>query len=534
MTDDIVVEEDHVVPMGGMDHVDLSFEGLKLVLENGGKTREILDGSIRGRAKPGRMLAILGPSGAGKSTVIHALAGRVKDNPRLKLYGNRYINGHPLSGDSMVPAAFVEQDVSFFPHMTVRETLNFRVELKLGPKLSKKARDKMVTDLMSQLGLTKSADTPVGDAKVRGISGGERKRLSIAVEMIAQPNMIFLDEPTSGLDSTAATNLVTTLRNLADQGKTVVAVIHQPSQHVFAKFDDLILVSEGKLMYSGERTGVRSYLEKHGCPAPPEMGSAEHVLDCISLLPIEDETEEEAHGRVHRLAAEAAKKHIDLGPISGEGDHGVTRFVSKSGHGPRANLLVQFRLLFTRAIREVARGKAALILKIVQQVTTAFIYGGIYSLGTNQASIQDRIGLLSLIAIGTTNIAIGQTIRSFPREKTIVSNEIASKMYRTLPYFIGKAISELPVVAFLNGLFGVLVYRLTGLNRAVGRFRNFLGLLIMHGFVSESTGLVMGAIAPNTDVALAMFPAVIVLNIIFDVCLRKKVREILSLLPHKH
>jgi len=130
--------------------------------------------------------------GAGKSTVLHAWAGKIKYSSKLTLEGNRYMNGVPLSSDSTVPAAFIEQDVQFFPHMTVRETLNFRVELKLGALLSKTARDEMVDDLMSQLGLTKTANTVVGDSKVRGISGGERKRLSIAVEMISSPSVLYV------------------------------------------------------------------------------------------------------------------------------------------------------------------------------------------------------------------------------------------------------------------------------------------------------------------------------------------------------
>lgn len=173
------------------------------------------------------------------------MSGRIKDNSKLTLYGRRYINGEPVAGDCRIPSAFVEQEVNFFPHMTVRETLTFRVNLKLGSMLSKKARNEMVNDLMDLVNLKKAADTIVGNAKVRGISGGERKRLSIAVEMISAPSLIFLDEPTSGLDSTAATALMQTLRELADAGKTIVAVIHQPSQHVFAKFDDVLLLAEG-------------------------------------------------------------------------------------------------------------------------------------------------------------------------------------------------------------------------------------------------------------------------------------------------
>jgi ABC-type lipoprotein export system ATPase subunit len=184
-TDDFVVENDRIVARNGLKQVDLAFEGIQLVLTKKGTRRDILDGSIRGRARPGRMLAIMGPSGAGKSTVLHAIAGRIKDSSALALHGTRYWNGVPLSEDSLIPAAFIEQDVSFFQYMTVRETLAFRVELKLGSLLSKAGRDAMVQDLLNEMGLARSADTIVGDTKVRGISGGERKRLSIAVEMIS-------------------------------------------------------------------------------------------------------------------------------------------------------------------------------------------------------------------------------------------------------------------------------------------------------------------------------------------------------------
>lgn len=270
-------------------------------------------------------------------------------------------------------------------------------------------------------------------------------------------------------------------------------------------------------MYFGPREHARAYMESLGCHALPEMGTAEHILDCISRMPIGDETEQEADERMERLAAKARESEVNLGKVPKDTAKGVQRFTSGSIGGPKANLLVQFRLLFKRSIREVSRAKLAIILKLVQQVSTALIYGGIYSLGTNQASIQDRFGLLSLIAIGSMNMSLAQTIRSFPREKSIVSNEIASNMYRTLPYFVGKAISELPMVGFFNGLFGIVVYKLTGLSSMPGKLSNFLGLLTMHGVLSQAAGLLIGAISPNSDVALAMFPALVVLNIIFDV-----------------
>jgi ABC-2 type transporter len=329
-----------------------------------------------------------------------------------------------------------------------------------------------------------------------------------------------LDEPTSGLDSTAATALIQTLRELADSGKTIIAVVHQPSQHVFAKFDDILLVSGGKQMYFGPRQEVRSYMEASGCRAAHEVGTAEHILDCISPAPIGGETELDAIGRLDRLATKARRTRIDLGlaskPVTNASAAAavpVQRFTAATtaGIGPKANLLVQFKLLSKRSLQEISRAKVAILLTLAQQVSTALIYGSIYSLGTNQASIQDRFGLLSL------NMGLARTVRTFPREKAIVSNEIASNMYRTLPYFIGKAMSELPMTGFFNGLFGIVVYKLTGLSTTRGKLWNFVGLLTLHGVLAQAAGLCIAAVSPTSDVALALFPALFVLSVIFDV-----------------
>lgn len=321
----------------------------------------------------------------------------------------------------------------------------------------------------------------------------------------------YHQQPTSGLDSTAAMQLVKSLRELANAGKTVVAVLHQPSQHVFSLLDDLLLISEGRQMYFGPRSKVRAHMADHGCRAPAETGTAEHILDCISRAPMGDETEEEIDDRLNRLAKVAASVAIDT-PTK------IDESATERGYGAmrRAGIFKQFSLLLKRSLRELFRGKKTIILKCVQQITTAIIYGGIYKLGLNQASIPDRIGLLSLIAIGSVNQGLVQTIRSFPREKAIVSKELASRMYGTLPYFVGKAISEIPLVSFYNSLFGIGVYFLTGLNQAAGKLRNFLGILSLHGLVSQAAGLFVGSVSKNSDIALAMMPPIIILSIIFD------------------
>ena len=276
-------------------------------------------------------------------------------------------------------------------------------------------------------------------------------------------------------------------------------------------------LSDGRQMYFGPVDSVRSYMEKQGCPAEKEVGTAEYVLECISRYPRLGETDIDAKKRVLTLAENAkAMQKVNMGLDDYEDKAGSHFSVVTSRHGPRAGIFRQFRLLMKRALQEAFRGKGVLLLKLVQQVTVGLIYGGIYKLGTNQASIQDRYGLISLTAIGAANMAIAASLRAFPKEKAIVAGEIAAKMYRLLPYFVGKAISEMPLVAFYNGIMMTILYKFTGLNNSAGKLRQFLSVVTMHGLAAESLGMTIGAISANSDVALGLFPAVLILNIIFD------------------
>lgn len=510
-----------------LNGVDVAFDGIELTLTQNPKknkdgtkepsTRMLLDGSFRGRARPGRMLAIMGPSGAGKSVFLHAIAGRIKADRNLSLKGNRFLDGELQGPDVVLPAAFVEQEVNFFPRMTVRETLEFRVALHFGDLLGEEARDGLVADLLAQLGLGICADTVVGDTKVRGISIGERKRLSIAVEMISSPRLVCCDEPTSSLDSAAAAVVIEKLRKLAVKGKTVICVIHQPSAMIFSQFDDVLLISEGKQMYFGPTSKVRRYMESQGHMADDDTGTAEHALDCVSPLPSLWEDHNEARIRLQRLVKAAARQAEDLDIGIDEVDMACPSLCGTTDSQsvyPRTSIWTQFSLLFRRAVAENFRGKDVIMIKTLQQVVVASIYGCIYNLGKNQASILDRFGLLSLTAIGGTNMAIATTLRAFPKEKSIASTEIAIRQYRALPYFVAKAVSEFPLVFYYNMVMGSILYFATGMNP--GRFWTFVGLLTLHSLASEASGMAVGAVSPSSDVALAIFPAILILNIIFD------------------
>jgi ABC-type multidrug transport system ATPase subunit len=196
--------------------------------------------------KPGQFLAIIGASGAGKTTFLNYLSGR-DPSKNLDKEGQIFINGIERSKiDYGKYVAYVQQDDVLYQTMTVKECLYFAARMRLPPSVDYEER---VENLLESLKLEKAADTKIGGALVKGVSGGERKRCSIGVELITDPNLIFLDEPTTGLDSFTAQNVVEVLHGLAASGRTIISTIHQPNSEIFVAFDQLMLMADGRAIY---------------------------------------------------------------------------------------------------------------------------------------------------------------------------------------------------------------------------------------------------------------------------------------------
>ena len=224
---------------------------------------------------PGEILAMLGPSGSGKTTLITALGGRLGG----QLSGTITYNGKPFSNQMKRNTGFVTQDDALYPHLTVTETLVFTALLRLPNSISTKDKVLHAEAVITQLGLTKCKDSIIGDPFLRGVSGGERKRVSIGQEMLINPSLLFLDEPTSGLDSTTAQRIVSTLWELASGGRTVVMTIHQPSSRLFYMFHKVLLLSEGNPLYFGKGAEAMDYFSSIGFVPSVAMNPADFLLD---------------------------------------------------------------------------------------------------------------------------------------------------------------------------------------------------------------------------------------------------------------
>ncbi|KAJ3335482.1 ATP-binding cassette sub- G member 2, partial [Kappamyces sp. JEL0680] len=232
------------------------------------------------------MLAIIGSSGSGKSTLLDTLAGRKE--PR-GVQGQFYLNGHPVSSDfiSTHPrVSYVMQDDAFLPNLSCLETLRFAYALKRNISYAE-VPEAEIRSILQQLRLSHVETSLVGSPLQRGISGGERRRLSIGVELVTSPTLLFLDEPTSGLDSVNAIRVVETIKNLCKpsviqpEGCTAVMSIHQPSSTLFQLFDNLMVLDHGRVVYFGPAAESVSYFSSIGFQCQPFTNPAEYFLDIV-------------------------------------------------------------------------------------------------------------------------------------------------------------------------------------------------------------------------------------------------------------
>ncbi|KAL4582404.1 hypothetical protein LXL04_006952 [Taraxacum kok-saghyz] len=266
---------------GGLEFVNLTYTVTKKKKTDDGKwvnqDTDLLN-RITGFAPKGCVTAVMGPSGAGKSTFLDGLAGRIASG---SLKGKVLLDGAEMS-PSLIKrtSAYIMQDDRLFSMLTVYETLMFAADFRLGsiPKAEKRRRVEM---LIEQLGLSSARNTYIGDEGTRGVSGGERRRVSIGVDIIHGPSLLFLDEPTSGLDSTSAQSVIEKVHNIAQTGSTVVLTIHQPSSRILLLLDHLIILARGQLMYQGSPKEVASHLGRMGRKVPKGESPIEFLIDVI-------------------------------------------------------------------------------------------------------------------------------------------------------------------------------------------------------------------------------------------------------------
>jgi len=410
--------------------VDLTFRNLTVTLANGLK---ILNG-VSGELKAGTMTAIMGPSGCGKSTLMNALTNRIRDGGTVG--GEIYVNGEKrhLATISHV-VGFVPQEDVMHRDLTVRENLRFYLRLKGDPSLTREQRRSFLNEIIDILGLGHVQHSLIGDELRRGVSGGQRKRVNISIELISSPLLLFLDEPTSGLDATTSQALIDSLEKLTNLGLTVAMVIHQPRIELLNKIENLILLQRGGWpVYVGPTQKAMDYFGGFlGLELPSLTSPADFYLDVVTL----DQKIDSDGDRLLKLTqgedlTECWKNYVDK-YLRREFDMIPQPLTTRDIPRPnRPSRFAQIKVYYIRSVRQMLNNKWSYLVDA----------GLLVFAGTLAGFVAKNV-MVGNQMVMTVNGLIGimNALKVFGPEKAVFRREMQSGI-SSFSYFFGKSLSQ--------------------------------------------------------------------------------------------
>eukprot|EP01138_Halocafeteria_seosinensis_P009589 gb/GECG01009799.1/.p1 GENE.gb/GECG01009799.1/~~gb/GECG01009799.1/.p1 ORF type:complete len:671 (+),score=86.86 gb/GECG01009799.1/:1-2013(+) len=467
--------------------------------------------NVSGMARPGELVAILGSSGAGKTTMLNVVSGRVRPTE-----GELLVNGTPVSQNFNNIAAYVQQEDLFLSSLTVKEHLSYQASLRLGRSVSEKEKSDRVDSLISALGLKKCQHSLIGSpTEKRGISGGERKRLALASEIITNPSILFADEPTSGLDSHMAESVVGILQKLARSGRTVIATIHQPSSAVYHLFDKLVLMREGEIVFFGPKDDAVNYFAQidKSLECPTYTNPADFFIRTLAT----DSSADPQYNVVSHLgeiwrksdtneALMNSQRHAALPKdalvVSQEDDvHNVRKYA--------VGRVEQTKLLLSRSFKDSSRNPVLTYARLFQTIILGLLSGAIFfRLGYDQESIRGRNGATFFIMINQAMLGLFGVLQTFPLEKPIFLREHSASSYSVLSYYIAKMVADVPFQVAFPFLFSCITFWMMELGNEFATFAAFTGIVVLTTNAAMSLGYLISASVPNVSVGLAVGPVV--------------------------
>ncbi|CAC5396574.1 ABCG1 [Mytilus coruscus] len=504
--------------------VDIEYKDLTYRVREGRHkgVKDILK-CISGKFQSGQLTAIMGPSGAGKSSLMNILAGYRTKN----ITGHILVNGRDRDLRSFRKiSCYIMQDDHLLPHLTVDESMMCSANLKLTEKMSNKEKHALVDDILYSLGLSDHKKT-----RTINLSGGQRKRLSIALELVNNPPIMFFDEPTSGLDSSSCFQCVSLLKALAAGGRTIICTIHQPSAKLFEMFDLLYLLAEGSCVYKGSISSLVPYFESHGMSCPAYHNPADFVMEVASGEYGEDkvDTLKQAvrNGQCDNLAADLVKKpangslttvapyqlsgsngqlppiqddhvHINCsekGVVNGHsmtnGSNGSVTYQNDQNSFATSSF-TQFHILFVRTFKSIMRDAnyfqiPTLELKLV------------FTAALPRRKSKD----------GLNNMC------SIPLEMAVFVREHLNYWYSVKAYYLAKTFADMPFQIIFPLIYGSIVYWMTSQPDNFSRFVMFMTLAVQTSLVAQSLGLIIGA-ATSLQVAVYLGPVTAIPVLLFS------------------
>ncbi|EGZ08148.1 ABC transporter-like protein [Phytophthora sojae] len=454
------------------------------------KEEKVILQNVNGTARPGELLVIMGPSGAGKSSLLDCISGR-----NSAVEGEIVLNGQPWSDATKRLASYVMQDDLFYETITVKEHLVFQAKLRMGRTFTEQQYMKRVDEVMEELGLMKCRDTLIGGVSLRGISGGERKRLSFATEILTNPSILFVDEPTSGLDSFMAETVIRQLQQIALDGRTVLATIHQPSSEVFAIFDQLYLLSDGSPVYQGKATESVDYFASLGYPCPSLMNPTDYFMR--QLVVMDKATDAEGVARVEKLKKEWAQRQT-LPQI----EYASENAPLEEYHDSRLNVIGQFGVLAHRNVVRFVRDRLGFRAAIFQTLFIALIVGLIYlQLELDQKGIQNFTGGFFFLIVNQTFGSANPVFISVPIELPIIIREYKGGLYHLFSWYLSKNVSEIPMQIILPIIFFVPAYFLIGIGHGFDVFIYQQIIMILVNSCAVGLGYMVSCLVRRVDIA---------------------------------
>ncbi|KAI0007184.1 P-loop containing nucleoside triphosphate hydrolase protein [Xylariaceae sp. FL0662B] len=462
------------------------------------KTKTLLH-SVNASMPSGSLTAILGGSGSGKTTLLNTIAERMFSS-RLSQTGTTTFNG--LEGVHSVRHAYVMQQDILLPTLTVRETLRYSADLRLLSHTTEEERMRIVEEVILELGLKDCADTKIGNSQHRGCSGGEKRRTSIGVQLLANPSILFLDEPTTGLDATSAYQLVRTLKALAKKGRTIITTIHQPRSEIWDLFDNLVILSRGGPVFSGSIDRCVPWFSDQGFELPPFVNPAEFFIDLAAIDNRTPELEEESTARVERLKTAWNEESQTLFALSAAEKAGEDKSDRKRPKQEQhTSLFRQLKVLTDRTLKTTYRDPMGMAGSVIEAILMAILTGYIfYDLPRDQPGIRSRQGAL-YISVGLQGyLFLTFEIYRLTMDIPTFDRESSEGCVTALPFILSRRFARLFTEDIpVPFLYSVIFYFMVGFDLSVTKFFTFFAITLLNHYIAIT-------LAMSTVSAVRHFP----------------------------
>ncbi|XP_057526662.1 ABC transporter G family member 1-like isoform X2 [Amaranthus tricolor] len=457
----------------GEDGVCLTWQELCVtVSDKEAKTSKTILENVTGYSCPGQVLAIMGPSGSGKSTLLDALAGRLDLN--TKQSGQILINGTEQAL-AYGTSAYVTQDDVLMTTLTVKEIVNYSSLLQLPSSMSKLEKRKRADECIKEMGLQDSIHTRVGGWGVKGLSGGQKRRLSICIEILTHPKLLFLDEPTSGLDSAASFYVMSRIAgNQRAIGRTIITSIHQPSTQVFHLFGYLCLLSAGKTIYFGPAQQAIEDIEQ----GLSTRKSTDEVINILVNSYKSSESYEQVQEVIYGICNNLKGSRLEKGR-------------------KRASFITQCQVLTRRSFINMCRDWGYYWLRLAIYIILGVGLGTLFfNIGFSHSSIQARGSLIMFVASYLTFMTIGG-FPSFIEDMKVFKRERLNGHYGVTSYVVGNTLSSTPFLLMIAIIPGAIIYFLSELQREYQHFLYYLLLIFVCMLLIESLMMIIASLVPN-------------------------------------